>query len=463
MNEFVTLEIIDMNESGQGVAKNNGTVYFVNKAVIGDIVEAEIVLSKKNYKVANTVKLVNVSQFRKPEFDDILDMPYGLSMQALQYKHQLEYKENKVYKTIEKIAKIDISKKNSIVGLSSETRYRNKGVFPIRDDNGKIKIGAFERASHNIVEVLDNIAMPQSYAFILEEIKFLAEKYKISAYNELRHKGALKFISIRSNNMDEHLIILHLNNDELSDSNKQAELTNELLARLNAKDIKVIGIVKAVNSKKTNFAGGGKLSTLYGKNYIFNNIEETKFKLGVNSFFQVSTEGVYKLYNEVARMAKLVEFNSLWDIYCGVGSIGIYLTKKLDMQNSTSNIRLKGLEYVEEAINFAKENAELNDIKNTHFKAGKAEDVLPLWQKKYSAPDLIIVDPPRKGVDKKALDAIIKTGVKNIIYVSCKVSTLARDLKILSDAGYKCLELTPVDIFPMSMHCELVCILERTK
>ncbi len=460
MNDLLTLEIIDMNESGQGVAKNSNTVYFVNKAVIGDLVEAEIVLTKKNYKVANAVNLIKASELRKPEFNDILDMPYGLSLQALKYTHQLTYKENKVYKTIAKIANIDITKKNQIIGLEAETRYRNKGVFPIRDDNGEIKIGAFERASHNIIEVLDNVAMPQTYAFILEEVKNLAQKYKLSAYNELRHKGALKFISVRSNNIGEHLIILHLNDDELADDNKQLALTDDLLKRLNKHDINVIGIVKNVNSQKTNFAGGGKLSTLYGKSYIYNSIEETTFKLGVNSFFQVSTEGVQKLYNEVIRMANLVEFESLWDVYCGVGSIGIYLAKKLSLQKPASKIRLKGLEYVEEAITFAKENAELNDIKNTHFKAGKAEDVLPLWQKKYSTPDLIIVDPPRKGVDKKALDAIIKTSVKHIIYVSCKVSTLARDLKILSDAGYKCLEFTPVDIFPMSMHSECVVLLQ---
>ncbi len=464
MEKKLILDLVDMNDSGQGIAKKDGIVYFVNGGVIGDRIECEIQLVKKNYKVAKALHLIKPSEWRKTDFKDTLEMPYGLSLQALNYDKQLEFKEKNLYKTLDKIAGIEIEKRNPIIGLDGENRYRNKGVFPVRDDNGKIKIGAFERGSHTIIEVLDNVAMPESYALILSEIKKIAREFKISAYHELRHSGGLKFITIRSNPDGEHLIVLHFNEDELKNKKISDDFTEILVSELEKYNIKILGIVKAIQAKKSNFAGGGKLSLLYGKDYIYNRVGNAKFKLGVKSFFQVSTEGVEKLYGEVLRLASPIDFETVWDVYCGVGSIGLYLLsalKTMGLKEDNPPVSLKGLEYVEEAIDFAKENAEINGIEKTHFEAGKAEDLLPLWVKKYSTPDLIIVDPPRKGVDRKALEAIIETGVQHIIYVSCKPSTLARDLKILNEAGYKCVEVTPVDIFPMSMHCECVVRMEK--
>ncbi len=461
MDKTIILDIIDMNDNGQGIAKKNGAVYFVNGAVLGDTVKAKIILSKKNYIVAEAISLVKASSLRKDEFKNMIDIPYGLSLRPLKYKEQLKFKENTVYKTIDKIAGVEIKKKNKIIGLSKENRYRNKGVFPVRSENLDIKIGAFERGSHNIIEETDNISMPETYSIIIYAIKNAMKKFNISAYNELRHKGGLKFITIRSNNDDEHLIILHFNTDELKTKNCEKAFTSELLSALESQNISVIGITKSIKSSKSNSPAGGILSILHGKDYIYNNVGNAKFKLGIESFFQVSSEGVEKLYAEVFRMANLKGFENIWDIYCGVGSIGIYLAKEVSSKNSESQISIKGLEFVSEAINYAKENAKLNNINDTFFECGKAENLLPKWVEKYEKPDIIIVDPPRKGLDKRAIDAIIKTKVDKVIYVSCKASTLARDLKLFNEAGYKVLELTPVDIFPMSMHCEVITILSK--
>ncbi len=467
LNKNIVLEIIDMNDSGQGVAKKDGIVYFVNGAVIGDIVKTKIVLIKKNYSIARAIKLISPSSMRKDEFIDILEIPYGLSLRPLKYEHQLEYKEKHAYTTIDKIAKVDIEKKNSIIGLKTEERYRNKGVFPIRNVGGDIKIGAFERASHDIVEIIDNVAMPESYSVILSETKELMQKFNISAYSELKHIGGMKFVTIRSNHLGEHLIILSFNDDELQSKSCESEFAIELKKNLEKKNIRVIGIIKSIKKSKSNSPSGGILSTIDGQDYINNKIAETEFKLGSESFFQVSTEGVEKLYGEVFILAKAniidkLDKNSIdiWDIYCGVGSIGIYLAKMIN-ENKNKNISLKGLEFIQEATDYAKENAKINDIENTHFECGKAENLLPKWVDKFDSPDIIIVDPPRKGLDKNAIDSIIKTGVKNIIYLSCKVSTLARDLKIFNDAGYEIEETTPVDLFPMSMHCEVIAILSK--
>lgn len=462
MKERITLDIVDMNESGQGVAKQGGIVHFVNGAILGDKVEAEIALAKKNYKVANAVRILEASEQRKPGYSGVLDSPYGLSLQAMKYEKQLEYKERLLFSTIDKLAGIEIAKKNAIIGLSREERYRNKGVFPIREDGGIIKIGAFERASHKIVEVLDNPAMPESYAVILTEVKALAEELGISAYNEGAHRGALKFILIRSNAKGEHLIASVLHEDEPAKRGIESAFQNALLDKLREKGIPVSGLLKIVDTKRSNVALGGSSTVLSGEAELHQKIEEVEFKLGIHSFFQVSTEGVEKLYNEVFRVATHTNPRSVWDIYCGVGSIGIYLAKKWRDGNLSAGADLRGLEMIPEAIEYAKENARINGIQNAYFERGKAEDLLASWVRQYASPDLIILDPPRKGVEKSALDAVTSTGVKHILYVSCKPSTLARDLKILCEAGYRCLEITPVDLFPMSMHVETVCLLSKS-
>ncbi len=466
LNKNTVLEIVDMNDSGQGIAKKEGMVYFVNGAVIGDFVKAKIVLIKKNYAVADALKIISPSIMRKNEYKDSLYVPYGLSLRPLQYEHQLEYKENDVYKTIEKIANVEIKKKNKIIALDSEERYRNKGVFPIRNISGEIKIGAFERGSHDIVEILDNPAMPKSYSIVLSEIKTLIQKYNISAYTESSHSGALKFLTLRSNYLGEHLIILNFKDDELKEKNCEKVFVDELKSNLELKNIKVAGIIKSIKKEKSNSPIAGKLTTLYGNNYITKKIDKVVFKLGVESFFQVSTEGVEKLYAEILRITKNIidEKNygnciEIWDIYCGVGSISIYLAKMLG--ENDIEFRIKGLEFVEEAINYAKENANLNDIKDSFFESGRAEVLMPNWVDKYNKPDLIIVDPPRKGLDKRVIESVIKTDVENIIYVSCKVSTLARDISLFNEAGYELIECTPTDIFPMSMHCEVIALLNR--
>lgn len=461
MRERIKLEIEDMNESGQGIAKREGMVYFVNGAVLGDFVESEITLKKKNYMIADAKKLLRPSPKRKKEYRKLLEMPYGLSLQSIKYEEQLVFKEKNLYRTLDKIAGIPIYKKNRILGLSSETRYRNKGVFPVRDEGGKIKIGAFERASHSIVEVLDNPAMPESYAEILQAVKEICNNMGISAYDEARHIGALKFIIIRSNAARQHLIALVFREDTLRDKSSESRFVGDFLRAMEEKGISVEGLIKILDSKKTNFALGGKSRLLYGKDRLEQRIEDAVFQLSINAFFQVSEEGVRTLYREVFRLAELHGNEQIWDIYCGVGSIGIYLLKQYTLEDPASMLRLRGLEYVKEACENAEENAFLNGISGAYFEAGKAEELLPSWVDRFSKPDLIILDPPRKGVDEKALRAVIQTGVSKIVYVSCKASTLARDLKLLYEAGYECLETSPVDLFPMSMHTECIALLSK--
>lgn len=459
--EYVTLEITDMADTGQGIARKDDVVYFVNCALIGDIVEAKIIKSKKNYRVSEAMKISSPSPFRKAGCTNLSEGVYGLSLKDLTYKKQLEIKEKKVrmelFKSLgykEKVNELNNFdfKINPIIGLEQETRYRNKGVFPVREQNGKMSIGSFERASHNIIDNLDNISMPESYFTILNIIKSWAEKNSLKAYNEISDKGNLKFITIRSNFEGEHLVILSLRENKLPD-------VEELVLSLQNEKINVLGVIKSYKPEKSNTPMGGKNYSLFGKDFIYQSIGISKFKISPESFFQVSTEGSEKLYAEILRMIKHLSIDELWDIYCGVGSIGIFLANHLNNED----LGIKGLESVETAVEMAKLNAEINGLKNIEFQLGKAEKLLPGWIKKYNTPDVIIVDPPRKGLDRDALDAVIQANSKHILYVSCNPSTLARDLKIITDNGYKIIELTPVDLFPMTMHVECVVLLSKVQ
>ncbi len=454
--ETISLEIIDMADTGQGVARHDNMVYFVDFAVLGDVVRAEVVRSKKNYRDAKPLELLEPSPFRKPTHRGLSDSIYGLSLEPLVYEKQIEIKEKKVYSEVLKAlgyrnlsgdyTSLDF-KLNPIISLKAETRYRNKGVFPVRKQDGKIAIGSFARGSHRIVGSLDNIAMPKTYATILEKIISWAKDNRLKAYDEATHSGSIRFVTIRSNKQGEHLVVLTTRENYIPQM-------DTLIDELKAFGINISGLVKAYKPEKSNVSMGGKQTTLYGNSTITKSVGDSKFKLSPDSFFQVSTEGVEKLYGEVARMVRSVNAGKLWDIYCGVGSIGIYLAKHLDLKD----VEIRGIESVESAVQNAIVNAEDNSV-NATFECGRAEDILPTWTKKYASPDLIIVDPPRKGLHKTALEAIAQTGTKNILYVSCNPSTLARDLAILKQEGYKILELSPVDLFPMTMHVECIVLM----
>lgn len=447
----IILKATDMADSAQAVAKLDSVVYFVDGAVLGDLIEAEVYLVKKNYRVARAEKLIEASPARKIQYRDLIIPPYGLSLLPLEYSSQLEIKTKRLERSLGKSFDAQI---NPIIALNSEMRYRNKAVFPVRFQSGRIAVGSFERGSHKIVRALDNPAMPETYAKILEIIITWAEANKISAYDENRHRGVLKFVNIRSNSKGEHMLVLVLNEDDIKD-------IDNLVSELKAAKINLTSLIKSVNPRKSNVAVGGINTCLYGSSNFVMYLDESKFILSPDSFFQVCTEGANLLYQEIVRMADLKSDAVVWDIFCGVGSIGIYLANKLKEQFA---INVAGIEVLDSAIKMAEKNVLLNGLRaeNFVFEAGKAEDLLPKWTRNRPKPDLVIVDPPRKGVYKKALEAIISTNVEKIIYVSCNPATLARDLIILSEAGYMPLELSPVDMFPMTMHVESVCLLIRT-
>lgn len=508
------LRIEDMADTGQGIARVDGLVHFVSAGLPGDVVLAKRIEKKRNYCVCEALELLEPSELRTEEHKELFFPPFGLDLMPLDEAAELGLKEAKVRMELTKaLGNLDELRFNPIIGMSQRMRYRNKAVFPFRFVRERNICGAFERLSHFIVEDVDNPSMPESFASINAVLLDWLNQAGLKCYDEAAHRGTLRYVTIRSNEEGEHLILLTVKEDVLPS-------VSHLIKLLEAKEIKIKGILKTVKEERGNTPYGSGVELLYGEERLEDRVGDVRFSLSVNSFFQVSREGCEKLYDEVYRLADLDRVADLWDVYCGVGSIGLYLLAKhrsasagppsftspdsgtvssaIDSQpapfcssgntavsivgpvtltesskttaitvpvpaapGADSPIELWGLEAVEEAVKDAALNAQLNGIENAQFEYGLAEKALARRFKSHKAPDLLIVDPPRKGLERSAVDAIIKAAPERIIYVSCKVSTLARDLKLFTEAGYKLIEVTPVNLFPMTMHVETVCLLSR--
>lgn len=453
---LLKLTIEDMADTGQGVARFDGMVCFVDKGIVGDEVLAKIIEKKKNYYVCEAVDLIKPSEFRDEGFTELVRAPFGLDLMPLCYDAENQLKANKVRAELAKAlgTKFDDARLNPIIYADNRYRYRNKGVFPFRYVNGRNVCGSFERLSHNIKDDYDNLSMPESFAVILEEIMKWLDRASFNCYDEARHCGTLRYVTIRQNYEGEHLLLLTLKEDRLPEM-------RELSLELENRGIKIAGILKTVKEERGNTPFGKSISLLYGSERLIDKIGDVSFSLSVNSFFQVSRDGCEKLYDEVYRFAGLESIDNLMDVYCGVGSIGIYLLSKHKNSSDLKIPKLWALESIEEAVKDARLNAALNNIGDARFEYGYAENVLNKHLSTAKCPDLIIVDPPRKGLEKSVIDALIKAAPAKIIYVSCKVSTLARDLKILCDSKYKLEEVSPVNLFPLTMHVETIALLSK--
>ncbi len=446
MNKL-NLEIVDINDMGQGVAKLNGKVYFVNGAVIGDIVLAEVTSNKKSYSVANIIEFIKPSVYRKEEYvfsKDFHDL--GLSLYPLKYEYQAMVKNNKLLHLLQNSK---LKSKPTLNKISSEVkndRYRNKGTFPVGGVKGDIKIGVYKRFSHEVIELDDYFIMPENFNLILKILKKFFSDIKIEPYDEVKNSGVLRQVVLRKNSFYSYMLGFVVN--------KKINLDlNPLILEFNKNKLDIKSIVLNINSKKGNSVLGRENYVLYGDEYIIDTIGDFEYKLKLDTFFQVNRYETVNLYDKVKNIVKNLGGKTVWDLYCGVGTIGIYMSDIFE--------NIMGIEVVKPAIDMAIENAEINGLNNYHFESGKVEELITVWKKRYGIPDVVILDPPRKGVDKKVLDTIYELGVKDIVYVSCKPSTLIRDIKILEEYGYRAKELTGFDLFLGTVHCECVVLMTK--
>ena len=447
-NDLVTLEITDLGSSGEGIGKVDGFTLFVKDALIGDVIQAKIIKLKKNYGYGRLMEIVTPSPARVEARCLKARACGGCQIQPLDYEKQLEYKENKVGGLLERVGKIRDYVMEPIIGMEEPWHYRNKAQFPVgKDKDGKIITGFYAGRTHSIVPLDKCFIQHPLNEQIMSIVQRWMEEFNISSYDEVSHKGLVRHIFTRIGKYTgEVMVCLVINGKKIP---KEAELIERL------KQIPGIkSICLNVNRENTNVILGKDIQCLWGQPYITDKIGEIFYRISPLSFFQVNPIQTQKLYATALEYAGLTGKETVWDLYCGIGTISLFLAQAAK--------KVYGVEIVPEAIRDAQENARLNHIENAEFFVGKAEEVLPEQYEKNSVyADVIVVDPPRKGCDEKLLACMVQMAPETIVYVSCDPATLARDLNYLSNHGYKVKKVRCTDMFPHSVHVETVCCLVR--
>ncbi len=449
-NDLVTLEIEDCGIDGEGIGKADGFTVFVKDAVIGDTVTAKIIKAKKNYGYGRLMEVLKPSPYRVEPKCEFARQCGGCQLQALSYDQQLVFKTNKVKGHLERIGGFTDIPMEPIIGMDELFHYRNKAQFPVgRNKEGKIVTGFYAGRTHNIIENRDCALGVAENKEVLDRVIAHMEKYGIEPYNEATGKGLVRHVLIRYGHFTKEVMVcLILNGNKLP---KEEQLVKSLCEIPGMTSITI-----NVNKKHSNVILGEEIRLLWGQEYITDRIGDISYQISPLSFYQVNPMQTQKLYAKALEYADLHGEETVWDLYCGIGTISLFLAQKAKF--------VRGVEIVPAAIENAKENAKLNGLENTEFFVGKAEEVLPREYKKNGVyADVIVVDPPRKGCDETLLETMIEMNPERIVYVSCDSATLARDLKYLCERGYELRKVCPVDQFGMTVHVETVVLLSHKK
>lgn len=453
-NEKIVVTIEDIGVNGEGIGKVDGYALFVKDALIGDTVEAVITKAKKNYGYAKMLKVLTPSPYRVEKRCPVARQCGGCQIQELSYEAQLDFKAKKVYGNLERIGGFRPEFLDTVMepicGMDDPFYYRNKAQFPIgTDKNGNIVTGFYAGRTHQIIPNMECALGVSVNQQILKMIVDFMNENNISAYDEATQRGLVRHVLIRYGfTTKEIMVCLVINGNKIP---KSEELVRKLV------EIEgMTSITYSVNRENTNVIMGKEIGILWGQGYITDYIGNVKYQISPLSFFQVNPVQTEKLYGLALEYAGLEGNETVWDLYCGIGTISLFLAQKAK--------KVYGVEIVPQAIEDARNNARINGIENAEFFVGKAEEVLPEQYEKHSVyADVIVVDPPRKGCDETLLNTMVKMHPERIVYVSCDSATLARDLKYLCENGYELKKVRPVDQFPHTVHVETVCLLSNRK
>ncbi len=447
---IITLQIKSLGEDGDGIAQHGRTTVYVSNALPGETVTAIITDTAKTHAHARLLKVKKPSEYRvKPLCRNVRECG-GCQVQEMDYRQQLSLKRNIIINNLDSAHVATETPVAAAIGCKRTTKFRNKAIYPIsKNADGQIVAGFFARRSHQIIPSYEcPIGADENMAVTRIVIDHL-KRYGIEPYDETQCTGIVRYVMIRKAfSTGELMVSIVINGNTLPHHN---DLTARLLAVV--KNIKDISIV--INNDNTNRIRGTEVATLHGDGYITDTIGDLKFMVSPLSFYQVNTPQTAVLYTKAIDFAQLTGGETVFDLYCGIGTISLFLARHAK--------KVYGVETIPQAIDDARRNAESNNIKNVDFIVGKAEEVIPeLVEKQGIRADVVVVDPPRKGCDKSLIDTIIKMLPQRIVYVSCESMSLARDLKILTDNGFRVKKVQPVDMFPHTVHVETVALIEHS-
>jgi 23S rRNA (uracil1939-C5)-methyltransferase len=445
-NEYIDVIFEDLTHDGAGVAKVNGYPIFVAQALPEEHATIKIIKVKKNFAFGRLIELHKKSPYRQEAPCTVYKQCGGCQLQHLSYEGQLKAKEKQVRDVMRRIGGLEDVLIHPVLGMEKPWEYRNKAQVPIGDREGGLVAGFYRQGTHEIINMEKCLIQIEANDVLIQAVKAICEKYGVQAYREEQHKGTLRHVMARYGQVTGEIMLVFVTRTE--DLPQQQQIIDEIVAQFP----NVKSIVQNVNTKRTNVIFGDVTKILYGSEYIYDCIGDIKFAISARSFYQVNPIQTKVLYDKALEYAALSGQEEVIDAYCGIGTISLFLAQKAK--------KVYGVEIVPEAIEDAKRNAALNGMTNVEFAVGEAETVIPNWYKQGIRADVMVVDPPRKGCDDSLLATIIDMKPKRVVYVSCNPATLARDLRILEDGGFKTREIQPVDMFPQTMHCEAVAVLE---
>lgn len=447
-NDYLTLQIEDCGTDGEGIGKADGFTVFVKDAVIGDTVLAKMMKVKKHYGYARLEEVLEPSPYRvKPR------CPYarqcgGCQLQALSYDQQLLFKEKKVRSNLERIGGFINPPMEPIIGMEEPYHYRNKAQFPVgRSKDGRVITGFYAGRTHTIIENRDCALGVAQNRQVLDRVIAYMEKYHVEPYDETTGKGLVRHVLIRYGFASGELMVcLIINGRKLPHEEELADALWELP--------EMHSFTVNINRKRTNVILGEEIRVVRGSGTIKDSIGDIQYQISPLSFYQVNPGQTRRLYEKALEYAGLTGTETVWDLYCGIGTISLFLARQAG--------KVYGVEIIPEAIEDARRNARMNGLENVEFFVGQAEEVLPREYRENGAyADVIVVDPPRKGCGEALLETIVRMAPRKVVYVSCDSATLARDLKVLCEGGYRLEKVCPVDQFGQTVHVETIAKLVR--
>ncbi|GAB6138139.1 23S rRNA (uracil(1939)-C(5))-methyltransferase RlmD [Halanaerobaculum tunisiense] len=445
VGDIITIQLENIAYGGDVVGRKEGFAIFVAAGIPGELVKVEITEVKRNYGRGQLLEVISPVPERATAECNKYNTCGGCQLQHIDYQSQLEYKHQMVEDAMERIGKLEVEI-NPVLGMENPYLYRNKAQFPLGVEEEELVAGFYASGSHDLVAV-DNCQIQHPVINrIAERTTDLLTEYDLAVYDEAEHKGLLRHVVIRVGVCTNQAMLIIVTNTEEFPGGE--EIANKLLAEVP----ELVSVYQNVNSEDTNVVLGEQMVELAGQEQIIDYIGQVKYQISPRSFFQVNTLQTKTLYDQVVEYAELTGVEKVLDAYCGLGSIALYLAEQAQ--------EVLGIEVIPEAIEQAQENAQLNGINNCQFKVGKVRDVLPELKEEFS-PEVIVVDPPRKGCHEEVLAAFAEIQPERIVYVSCKPTSLARDLKRLQELGYQVEEIQPVDMFPQTYHIENVALIKK--
>ncbi|KAF1298636.1 23S rRNA (uracil-5-)-methyltransferase RumA [Enterococcus sp. JM4C] len=448
-NQRLTVSIIDLTHEGMGVAKVDGYPLFIENSLPGEEVEVLVIKVGNKFGFAKVENWLTESPDRQP-IKDVDLLRTGIApLSHLSYEKQLEFKQEQVKNVMKKIAKMPDVPVYETLGMEKPFGYRNKAQIPVRRVDGELMTGFYRKNSHQMIAIDDYYIQDPAIDEAISVIRNILQRFDVRAYDEESHKGMLRHIIVRRGHYTHEMMVILV-------TRKEKFFKGDLIAETINKELpEVVSVIQNINEDKTNVILGKENRVLFGKDHMIDKLLGNTFRISPQSFFQVNTLQAEVLYQTAIDFADLKKSDVVIDAYSGIGTIGISLANQVK--------DVYGVEVTREAILDAQINAEKNHIDNAYYQVGKAEVVMKKWLEREINPTVIIVDPPRKGLAESFIQSAAETKAKKVVYISCNPATLARDLKLFQELGYKTEKIQPVDLFPQSYHTEAVALLVKEK